>query len=404
VLTDDLDLLGIRIVRLPSRSVVVDTTAAVDSAGNVDLNVSVSLVSPLDSFELRLQGIRSSDNVVLYQGFDTVAVTASATAPVEALVPIFYVGPCGPTSECTVTVGPQGAQLALGASLTVTIAVDSLGQAVAGVPVALENLTPTLISLAADRTITAFAATAGGTASVVASIPGDSDTLRLAVVSALAPVLTPAYTAVRLGGGVQLSAGVPGVTWTSRAPGIASVSLGGLVTGASRGAAVIVAASGGGSDSVLVAVGDPAGTGEMLVAALPGARSFVTRRPGDAFAVDVRADQVAAPGDSALGSYRARYSWNPAVLRFDSATAGTFGAATVNVDSSSVGVLVFAGVNAKPPKGPLVLERLWFTAVAVGSGTPALEITEMSGVSPAFTNFFATNRVVIATGVARVIP
>ena len=114
--------------------------------------------------------------------------------------------------------------------------------------------------------------------------------------------------------------------------------------------------------------------------------------------------QVAAPGDSALGSYRARYSWNPAVLRYDSAGAGTFGVPTVNADSASIGVLVFAGVDADPLKGPLVLARLWFTAVSTGADTPVLEITEMSGVSPLFIDFFSTNRVVTATGVARVIP
>jgi hypothetical protein len=78
----------------------------------------------------------------------------------------------------------------------------------------------------------------------------------------------------------------------------------------------------------------------MLIAAVTNNRAFGSRRVGQSVAVDIRVDQLAT--NDSLGSYNARFSWNPAVLRFDSTSAGNYAAPTVN-DSSSIGVLRFAG-------------------------------------------------------------
>src|SRR6266566_4011609 len=81
LLSGDLDALHVRVSHIPGGAVVLDTTVAVDTAGNVDLDLAVTLSAQTDSFAVLLEGIRSSDNAVLYSGFDTVVVTAGAVTP-----------------------------------------------------------------------------------------------------------------------------------------------------------------------------------------------------------------------------------------------------------------------------------------------------------------------------------
>ena len=523
VLTEDLDLLGIRIVRIPSRSPVLDTTAAVDSAGNVDLHVSVSLVSQTEDFEIRLQGIRSSDNAVLYAGFDTVTVLASAAAPAQALVPIAYVGPCGVGSGCVVTAAPRDSVLTQGDSVTLRLTVDSAGVIRTGVPASLEILDPTRAVLSGTR-LRALSGIQGGLARVVARIPSDADTLLITVLppsganpqialsasaaslgdtasvladigvtnggtgtlsglsaavtyaggqatgwlaatldattapttlrlagtigtlpigtydatvtvgSSLAGVASrtvsvtlgvapakvlaiPGYAALRLGGPGntrQLTAAVVDafgnsidpsvVTWTSGDGTVAPTSGTGLVTAGARGRATVVGTAGGAADSIDVLVGDPAAPGDVLAFAVETGRSFRTRTAGVAFPVDVVIDQMAA--GSLVGSYKARLTWNAAVLRYDSTTvtAAAFPLPAVNADTAASGVLVVAAVNANGIPGQPLLARVWFSARAPGSDNRALEILEMSGVSPTFTNYWLLRRYLISSGEMRVIP
>ena len=419
VLTGDLDALHIRLTRVPSSAIVIDTTVAVDSSGSVDLPLTIPLLSDPEQFEILLEGVRSSDATVLYQGIDTVQVAANAETPPPVEILVSYVGPCQATSGCLVTAGPISASLPQGDSLLMTINVDSSGVPVLGVPVALVNLDTTLVRVRSSRFIVARTGTAGGVARVVAQIYGDADTLPVTVlpqvgVPALV-VVTPGYAALRTtapnqtiqladtvkdAGGALLNPAL--ATWISRSPSIASVSGSGLVTGLTKGSAVIVAQAGTGADSVVVAVGNPASApGDMLIAAVTNGRAFGTRRVGQTVTVDVRIDQLAV-ADS-LGSYNARYSWDAAVLRFDSTSAGTYAAPTVN-DSSSIGVLRFAAVDANSKSGPLVLTRLWFTALATGADGHALQISEVSGVSPTFFNYFTSGRYVVVSGAARITP
>jgi len=94
LLTGDLDQLHIRIAHIPGAAVILDTTVAVDTAGNVDLDLAVTLSAETDSFTVLLEGIRSSDNTVLYSGFDTVVVSAGAITPPGDTIAVSYVGPC----------------------------------------------------------------------------------------------------------------------------------------------------------------------------------------------------------------------------------------------------------------------------------------------------------------------
>jgi len=420
LLTGDLDQLHIRITRVPSNAIVVDTTVAVDSTGSVDLPLTVSLQSDPEQFEVLLEGVRSSDAAVLYQGIDTVQVSASSETPPPVQIVVSYVGPCQASSGCVVTAGPIGASLPQGDSVLLTVVVDSSGILVAGVPVALINLDSNLVRVRPSRFIVARTGTPGGVARVVAQIYGDEDTLLVTVAAqAGGPafvIVTPGYAAVRTTAPnqtIQLSDTVKDIagvllspalaTWTSRSPAVASVSSSGLVTGLAKGSAVIVAqAAPGVADSIFVTVGNAAVTpGDMLIAALTNGRAFGTRRVGQSVAIDVRVDQLAV-ADS-LGSYNARFSWNQTVLRFDSTSAATYAAPTVN-DSSSIGVLRFAAVDANSRSGPLVLTRLWFTALTAGADNHVLQISEMSGVSPNFFNYFTNGRYVLVSGAARITP
>ena len=525
LLTNDLDELRVRVARVPSGSLVIDTTVAVDSSGSVDLPLTIPLLAESESFEVLLQGIRSSDAVVLYSGLDTVVVLAGVGQPPPVQLPVVYVGPCGPASGCQVTAGPVGTTLAQGDSVLMTAVVDSAGLPVLGVPVTLLNLDTVLVRLRGSRFIVARTGTSGGPARVVAQIRSDADTLLVTVaqtgtpaiglnptsvpfaatqfgpnpnpatvsvtnagvgtlsglsaaiaygpgatgwlaanlsgatapatltltptLGALAPnaytatvtvsstvpgvasqtvnvtftvnaataasvIVTPGYGALRTpgpGNTVQLSDTVkdasgnvlsPTVTWTSRSPAVATVSTSGLVTAQGAGSAVIVAQAGSVADSMIVAVGNAGSApGDMLFATVTNGRAFGVRPLGQAVAIDVRVDQLAT-ADS-LGSYNARFSWNPAILRFDSTSAGTYAAPTVN-DSSSIGVLRFAGIDAISKSGPLVLTRLWFTALATGNDGHTLQVSEISGVSPNFFNYFTAGRYVLVSGAASITP
>ena len=419
VLSGDLDQLHVRINRVPSGALVIDTTVAVDTAGNVDLPLTVPLLSDPEAFEVFLEGIRSTDAAVLYSGTDTVSVSAATAEPPPVEILVSSVGPCQAAAGCTITVGPTGASLAQGDSLLMTVLVDSTGVPVLGVPISLINLDTSLVSVRASRFVVAKTGTPGGTARVIGQIRGDEDTLRVAVaVQGGGPALvivTPGYAALRTtapnqtiqladtvkdAGGALLNPAL--ATWVSRSPGVASVSSTGLVTGLTPGSAVIVATAGTGADSTVVTVGNAsAAPGDMLIAAVTNNRAFGSRRAGQAVTVEIRVDQLAT--NDSLGSYNARFSWNPAVLRFDSTSAGSYATPTVN-DSSSIGVLRFAAVNANSRSGSLVLTRLWFTALTAGVDAHQLSISEMSGVSPQFFNYFQNNRYVLVSGSARITP
>lgn len=635
LLTGDLDALHIRVAHIPGGSVIIDTTVAVDSTGAADLDLSVTLSAQTDSFTVLLEGIRSSDNTVLYSGFDTVVVAAGTVTPPGDTIAIAYVGPCPTGARCTVTVAPQDSTLSQGDSVTMRVSVlDSLSAPVPGVPVSITNLTPGLVAVSATRHVRALTGSPGGQALVAAAIHGAADTLRLIipapgspaiglnptsitftttagasdpapqtvsvtnagigsltglsaaisyvsgtpgwlgaslstttapstltltttqgalpagtytatvtvsstvpgvapqpvnvtlqinpgpaiglashattfsataggadpspqtvnisnagggtlsglsistaytsgsgwlgaslssttapsvltltpVTGALTPgtyhakvtvssslsgvasdtvgvtftvnvgapavvIVTPGYAALRLtspGNTAQLADTVkdgqgnllsPTVaTWTSRSPGVASVSASGLVTATGRGIATIVASAGTGADSILVAVGDTTNHGDMLLFALTNGRAFGQRKVGQTAQVDFVASHAAVPADS-LASYTIHYVWDQTVLRFDSVKAGTFtGAPTVNTDSTGNGVLIFADINVNGVGGAPVLLHAYFTALVAGSDAHSLQVTELSGSAPNYVNFYQLVQYLAVSGSAAISP
>jgi len=418
LLTGDLDQLHIRVTHIPGAAVILDTTVAVDTAGNVDLDLAVTLSAQTDSFAVLLEGIRSSDNTVLYSGFDTVVVTAGTITPPGDTIAVNYVGPCAAAAGCTVTVAPQDSTLTQGDSLLMRVTVDSSGQNIPGVPVSVTNLTPTLVTVSSTRRVRALPGP-GGPARVVAKIHGAEDTLRLTVpplggAPALV-IVTPGYAALRVAGPgktVQLADTVKdnlgnilgtAVTWTSRSPGVATVSGGGLVTAAGRGIATIVGtAAAGVADSILVAVGDTTNHGDALVFAITNNRAFGQRKVGQTVQVDVLVDLRTG---EALGSYTATFAWNQAVMHFDSSSAGTFSSApVVNADTTG-GTLTFAAASATDAASAPTLIHLFFKALAIGSDGHSLQLTELSG-APAnnYVNYYLLGQYFVASGNAAIAP
>src|SRR2546426_4637268 len=393
VLLDDLDQLHVVVVPISSAGVpgaVADTTVPVDAAGNATLTVPIVVIGRAQPFEVTLQGIRSRDGALLYVGIDTVVVSGAGTTP-PVTVPVRYVGPCQIGSGCVVTVAPQDTTLATGGSLVMRISVDSALIPVTGVPVALTNLTPALILMAPDRTVTALLSPTGGAGRVEAAIRGAADTLRLTVAPLTAPaavLVNPGYvtfTTLSPGSTAQLAAVVTDIagkqlspslaTWTSGTPGVATVSSTGLVTGVRPGSAVVVAtAAPGVADSLVVMVGDPTVLpGNPLALALTGGRSFGVAKIGQPVAIDVVIDLKAVPIEL-LGSYDARFTWNTAVLRFDSTQAGTFILPTVIPDTAAGGILRFNATDAVGKSGSQTLIRVWFTATGPGASNQVLSL------------------------------
>ena len=208
VVAGGIDHVRICIERVPSGVMVIDTSVAVDTAGNVDLPLTVPLLSDPEQFEILLQGVRSSDNAVLYEGLDTVQVAATSRTPPPVEIAISYVGPCQTGSGCRVTVGPQLAALTQGDSIQLIVLVDSAGTPVPGVPVSLLNLDPALIRVGGNLWVVARSGTPGGPASVVVQIRDHADTLRLTVFPPSGPPPAPVVFAGDSTDGVVLNSGV----------------------------------------------------------------------------------------------------------------------------------------------------------------------------------------------------
>ncbi len=189
LLTGDLDQLHIRVTHIPGAAVILDTTVAVDTAGDVDLDLAVTLSAETDSFAVLLEGIRSSDNTVLYSGFDTVVVQAGAATPPGDTIAVNYVGPCAAAAGCTVTVAPQDSTLTQGDSLLMRVTVDSSGQNILGVPVSVTNLSTGLVAVSSTRHVRALTGSPGGLAHVVATIHGALDTLRVNIAASGSPAI-----------------------------------------------------------------------------------------------------------------------------------------------------------------------------------------------------------------------
>ena len=117
----------------------------------------------------------------------------------------------------------------------------------------------------------------------------------------------------------------------------------------------------------------PLGARAQTITAAPGGN--MTSLVGMPFDVPFYLDMTART--EKLGAFAARVQWNPAVLRLDGGSDGTFGAVTVNEDSLVAGVARVAGANPAGVGGLITLGILHFTPLVAQADTLHLSVTEL---------------------------
>jgi len=123
----------------------------------------------------------------------------------------------------------------------------------------------------------------------------------------------------------------------------------------------------------------------LALAAAPAARAQITARPADgtltalvnqALDVPVVVDMTAHP--ALLGAFAMRLTWNPAVLQYQAAMPGNFGAVTAGVDSVAQGILLLAGANpAGVGGGPVTVAVGRFVPLVADTTTLGLAVSQL---------------------------
>ena len=90
-----------------------------------------------------------------------------------------------------------------------------------------------------------------------------------------------------------------------------------------------------------------------------------------------------------LGSFALALRWDPALLRMDGGSNGTFGDLIANGDSVAQGVFKLTGANPTGVGGLVTLGVPRFTPLAAGTGTIQIELTELYASGPTFPDVLA---------------
>ncbi len=410
------------IVLRDSAGVFQDTaataTAAIDSVGEVNTTINVLLLQSPSRFRIVLQAIRSSDGLIVFAGEDTVVVTAQSSSGEgqQVEIPIVYTGP----KAKSIVLAPKDTSVTSLVSFLFRVTpYDSLGGIVDPPPVINFFLVnpadstklqvgkftglATAVTTATDS-VRVYAETADGQA---------ADTTRVYLGSVPAALrVTPGYANLGIGdtltftGRVVDAGGNPApsasVTWVSRDTSVASINASGKVTGIAVGTAVLVASGSGFSDSALVTVVTAT---HAVVSTTSSGSAFRAARVGDTVVVDLTADLRFTPSER-LGSYQAAMDWNALVLQYLDVQTTSFAAPTVNPGTANcTHQLCLAAADAQNAAVSVIVARVRFRALAAGTTSPVLSISEMSSnVPPTFTNLFAANRVTVTNGSVTVRP
>ncbi len=169
-----------------------------------------------------------------------------------------------PVPVARVVVTPAASTLAVGQTVQLTATPeDSTGAALAGRTVSWASGAPGVATVSGTGLVTGVAA---GSATITATSEGQSGTATVTVttVPVASVTVSPATASIQVGQTVQLTAtprdasGNPlsgrAIAWASSAPGVATVSGTGLVTGVAAGSATITATSEGQSGTATVTV------------------------------------------------------------------------------------------------------------------------------------------------------
>jgi len=290
-----------------------------------------------------------------------VLLSTAALAACEKPLTVF-VGPKSPAPVASVAVAPPSLNLTVGSIQQLsTILKDASGNVLTGRSVSWTSSSLTVATVSGSGVATGLAA---GVATLTATSEGRSGTATVTVSNAPVASVTvsPATASVTVGQTVQLTAtpkdanGNPLsgriVTWASTAPAVATVTGGGLVTGAAAGTATITATSEGQS-----------GTATITASAVPVAS--VTVSPGTAGVIVGQTVQLTATPKDASG--------NPLSGRV--VTWATSNAAVATVSSSGL----VSGVAAGSVTITATSEAQSGTAAITVTNLPVASVT----VSPA---------------------
>lgn len=92
----------------------------------------------------------------------------------------------------------------------------------------------------------------------------------------------------------------------------------------------------------------------------------VTAALGERVTVGIAVSMVNAPGMN-LGSYRARFRWNPALAGYVSLGSGTFAGPAVNADSAALGIVWFAAADGAGAGGVPILANITLEVLSLAS-------------------------------------
>lgn len=412
------DSLQILVIQRNDSGAFADTIVRVSAAINPDSGTAsatftVPLLSSPQSFVVLLRAISSANGLVLFSGLDTIQVQSDGQGMADS-IPVAYTGP----RAARLTIAPRDTAVTGAAVIPFSVtAYDSANAVVSGVYVSFFLVNPADASKLTLGKYTGVATPVSGSTGqvgVYALAPGgvSSDTATVYLGSAAFGVaVTPGYADIGVGDTLTLAGqlvdpqGNPAsgsVTWQTRSPSVATISATGTVTGVAPGTAVVVASGSGFSDSALVTVVVPT---NAVVSAMPAGAAFGQARVGDTVVVDLTADLRFTPSEL-LGSYQASLDWNTAVLQLVDVQATTFAAPVVNPGTGTCGHrLCLAAADPQNTASNVVVARVRLLAVAAGSTSTALGITELSSnVPPTYTNLYAANRVTVMSGSVTVRP
>jgi len=251
--------------------VPVASVAVSPAAATVGVGSTVQLTAtPLDAngnpltgrtvaWATSAPGVATVDGSGLVTGVAAGPATITATSEGKSGTASITVA----TPVASVTVSPASATVAVGTAVQLTATpLDASGNPLAGRSVTWTSGTPGVATVSVSGLVTGVAP---GAATITATSEGKSGTSAITVPVPVASVaVSPASAAVLVGSTVQLTAtpldanGNPlagrTVTWTSSAPGVATVSASGVVTGVAVGGATITATSEGKSGSSAISV------------------------------------------------------------------------------------------------------------------------------------------------------
>jgi len=337
------------------------TVTLKDSIGNVLTGRAVTW----ESSNSGIATINSSGDLNAVSSGDAMI---KATSEGKSAASAFSVSAPAPIPVATVSVSPPTASLQVGASVQLSAStLDANNNVLTGRVVAWTSDSPGVATVSSAGRVTAVAA---GTTTVTASSEGHTGTSAITV-SAPAPVpvasvsVTPVAPSLLTGATVQLSASTRDaagnvltgrvVTWASSAPGIATVSTAGRVTGVAAGSATITASSEGQNGTTTVTVTAPAPVPVSSVAVTPATPSVQVGAT-----VQLSASTRDASGNVLSGRAISWSSSAPNISTVSSSglvTAIAAGTATVTATSegkngtSTVTVTAVAPPPPPPPSG-----------------------------------------------------